>query len=419
MDPANAPPYGSYTVQMNVYSGAGHQPFIQMPAQIKLEFSPGFYKVETQTHNGAHFSGPPPFVTTGAVGQGTHFRKNAEGTWEFLMEGVGTVAGYEEVRVTFDGRFEENGAVTGFYTMGADYELPGEYPIVYQAKNGSVIAYTPMPTDPPEPTDTPTFTATPLDCPGGTVGGSCVGTPTATPGQQETVAQFLQLFNTAIQTGDESFLLARLDPHVIETYGEENCAATVAAMVDPTSSFTIKSISGPAPWKWSPPGVFVLIDNVYTVSVNRVVEGESSMQDIHLAVVQGHLTWFRTCGPAGTPAATTTPDNCLIAGGSSCTPTNTPTSPVVPPTWTPTNTATPPVVPPTWTPTVRPGDGDCDNNGTSNALDALYILQYTAGLLPSPGACGDTNGDGIVNTIDVSLILQYTAGLLQQLPWNQ
>jgi hypothetical protein len=153
--------------------------------------------------------------------------------------------------------------------------------------------------------------------------------------------------------------------------------------------------------------VSVLIDDVYTVSVKRVVEGESSMQDIHLAVVEGHLTWFRTCGPAGTPVATTTPDNCVIAGGSNCTPTNTPTPPVVPSTETP--SATP----------RRPGNGDCDNNGTSNALDALHILQYTAGLLPAPGACGDTNGDGIVNTIDVSLILQYTAGLLQQLPWNQ
>jgi hypothetical protein len=403
---APLPPDGSYTVEMNVINGEGHQPFIQMPEQIKLQFGSGVYIPADDTYSATVF-GPDPWVTVAAhLEPGSYFRKSAEGRWEFFMSAYGTVAGYEEVRVTFQGHFEENGAITGAYTMGTEGELPGEYAIVYQAKNGS-----------PPITDTPEPTSTPLDCPAGIAGDSCVGTPTATPGPQETVAQFLQLFNTAIQTGDDTFLLDRLNPHVIETYGEKNCAAAVAAMVDSTSSFTIKSISGPEPWTWNAPGVSILIDHVYTVSVQRVIEGESSMQDIHLAVVEDHLTWFRTC--ADTPLATPTLDVCAIAGGSSCTPTDTPTPQMVPPTWTPTNTPTPPVVPPTWTPTPRAGDGDCDNNGTSNALDALYVLQYSAGLIPNPGVCGDTNQDGIINAIDCSLILQYVAGFVQRLPWSQ
>jgi hypothetical protein len=159
------------------------------------------------------------------------------------------------------------------------------------------------------------------------------------------------------------------------------------------------------------PVTSVLIDNVYTVSVERVIEGESSMQDIHLAVVEGHLTWFRTCPP---PETTATPDSCAIAGGSSCTPTATPT----PPTATRTPTETPAPVPPTWTPTPRPGDGDCDHNGSTTSLDALYVLQYTAGLIPHPGGCADTNQDGVTNAIDVSLILQYVADFISSLPWH-
>jgi hypothetical protein len=46
------------------------------------------------------------------------------------------------------------------------------------------------------------------------------------------------------------------------------------------------------------------------------------------------------------------------------------------------------------------------------------VLQYTAGLIPSPGACGDTNQDGITNAIDVSLILQYVADFISSLPWH-
>ena len=115
------------------------------------------------------------------------------------------------------------------------------------------------------------------------------------PARQETVAQFLQLFASALQTGDTSFLIGRLNPHVIAVYGEANCAAVVAAMTDPTASFTIKAISGPAPFSWSESGTPVAVDDVYTVSVTRVAEGQPSVQDVHLALVQGQLTWFRKC----------------------------------------------------------------------------------------------------------------------------
>lgn len=58
------------------------------------------------------------------------------------------------------------------------------------------------------------------------------------------------------------------------------------------------------------------------------------------------------------------------------------------------------------------GDVDCDGDVTS--LDAVLILQYTAGLLdalPCPDN-GDPSGDGLTNSLDAQLVLQHTAGLV-------
>ena len=53
-----------------------------------------------------------------------------------------------------------------------------------------------------------------------------------------------------------------------------------------------------------------------------------------------------------------------------------------------------------------------------NSIDALFILQYVAGLLPSlPNApSADVNGRDGVNAIDAALILQLEAGLIDSLP---
>jgi hypothetical protein len=63
-----------------------------------------------------------------------------------------------------------------------------------------------------------------------------------------------------------------------------------------------------------------------------------------------------------------------------------------------------------------PGDVNCD--GRVNAIDAAYVLQYSAGLI-SGLPCqtkADVNQDGHINSIDAALILQYGAALLGHLP---
>lgn len=62
--------------------------------------------------------------------------------------------------------------------------------------------------------------------------------------------------------------------------------------------------------------------------------------------------------------------------------------------------------------------GDVDCSGDVTSVDALYIVQYAAGLLTSLSCVGnaDVNRDGYVNAIDATLILQYVAGLIPALP---
>lgn len=95
------------------------------------------------------------------------------------------------------------------------------------------------------------------------------------------------------------------------------------------------------------------------------------------------------------------------------TPVSTP-SPAITPTRTrtPTTTSTP-------TQSVSNGDANCD--GGINSLDALAVLQSSAGLLsnvPCPAAA-DVDDNGRVDALDAALILQYNAGLINVLSGRQ
>jgi alpha-tubulin suppressor-like RCC1 family protein len=99
--------------------------------------------------------------------------------------------------------------------------------------------------------------------------------------------------------------------------------------------------------------------------------------------------------PPPPPTPTNTPEGSTPAA------TNTPRAA------TPTRTATQPA------PTVV---GDADKDGTVTSLDALHVLQFTAGLTNAPNPRADANEDGVFNSIDAALILQYVGGLLSHLP---
>lgn len=68
------------------------------------------------------------------------------------------------------------------------------------------------------------------------------------------------------------------------------------------------------------------------------------------------------------------------------------------------------------TPSDVPGDVTCDQHVDS--LDALFVLQNVAAILPAFPCpdLADVNHDGTVSVVDAALILQFSAGLLSQLP---
>ncbi len=65
---------------------------------------------------------------------------------------------------------------------------------------------------------------------------------------------------------------------------------------------------------------------------------------------------------------------------------------------------------------IQTGDSLCDDRVDS--IDALVILQYSAGILSSLQCAerADVNGDGSADALDAALILQHVVGLLPALP---
>jgi len=65
--------------------------------------------------------------------------------------------------------------------------------------------------------------------------------------------------------------------------------------------------------------------------------------------------------------------------------------------------------------TPPPGDANC--TASVDSLDALAMLQHSAGLLEalSCAKAADVNADGTVDARDVQLVLQFTAGLIDAL----
>ncbi len=82
----------------------------------------GGWNIES-TPGSIKFTGPDPWVTV--MGDFT------EQTGAFDTNGIGTVAGFPNVAVGFQGTIDASGNLTGRYTMGTGGELPGGRPIEY------------------------------------------------------------------------------------------------------------------------------------------------------------------------------------------------------------------------------------------------------------------------------------------------
>ncbi len=140
---------------------AGHKGFIKMPGAMTL----------TARECSLCIDGPFPWVNV----QG-----EIDDDGSFLASGSGTVAGYRNILVTFQGNIDD-GQIQGDYTMGANGGLPGGQPIVYSV-SGEKLVPTPV--------------------------------PTVDPGLGE-VQRFFNTYNEMFGNGDVDGLLSMLHPDVL------------------------------------------------------------------------------------------------------------------------------------------------------------------------------------------------------------
>ncbi len=148
-----------FNLGMAMVFGTEHQQFIALDEFMDLVLDCLF---GTAAAAPAGAGSVPVRVTS----TGTNF-VDVEGLWDpstrsLTADGIGTVAGFQDVTVELELQVSETGEVTGTYTMGAAGELPGGNAGVYEI-TGQVDLPTPTPvvTETPAPTATATSQATP------------------------------------------------------------------------------------------------------------------------------------------------------------------------------------------------------------------------------------------------------------------
>ena len=137
----------------------------------------------------------------------------------------------------------------------------------------------PQTTSASEPTTAPTAAAT-----------TTTGAPAETP------QQFLTLLGDAIAVGGGPFLMERLHPAVIERYGADQCATSVASTPDPAVKFEVVSFGQPETYAWTTDDLTTDIPDTLTVAVTRTSSAGSGPAVVHITLVDGTYRWFTDCG---------------------------------------------------------------------------------------------------------------------------
>jgi len=194
-------------------------------------------------------------------------------TGAFTAQGSGSVAGFQNIAVTFEGMIVDM-TLDGTYAMGVNGGLPGEQAIFYTV-NGQLIMEKPTVTPPPVSDEI-----------------------------SDVVNNFANGFNQAMAAGNATFLLDRLHPVVGEIYGRQACATYLEGIIDPTFQINVVDISGPAPWDYARDGFSRPLDGIFTVDVDRTFQGQTDRIQMHLDVMPPDAYWFTDCGdPLNLPAA--------------------------------------------------------------------------------------------------------------------
>jgi len=110
------------------------------------------------------------------------------------------------------------------------------------------------------------------------------------------VKKFLNEIDAAARAGNVDLRLARLNPAVIARYGEQQCRDFLAGQHDATRKDTVTKVGKPESYQYSTDNQSAIIPDALPVQVRETNKGKKGDRNIHLARVNGRLTYFIDCG---------------------------------------------------------------------------------------------------------------------------
>jgi hypothetical protein len=110
------------------------------------------------------------------------------------------------------------------------------------------------------------------------------------------VKKFLNEIDTAARSGNVDARLARLNHAVIARYGEQQCRDFLAGQQDATRKDKVTSVGKPESYEYATDNQSAVIPDALPVQVKETNKGKKGDRNIHLARVNGQLTYFIDCG---------------------------------------------------------------------------------------------------------------------------
>ena len=110
------------------------------------------------------------------------------------------------------------------------------------------------------------------------------------------VKKFLNEIDAAVRSGNVELRLARLNPAVIARYGEQQCRDFLAGQQDATRKDTVKKVGKPESYEYASDNQSATVPDALPVQVRATIKGKKGDRNIHLARVNGQLTYFIDCG---------------------------------------------------------------------------------------------------------------------------
>jgi hypothetical protein len=110
------------------------------------------------------------------------------------------------------------------------------------------------------------------------------------------VKKFLNELDAAVRSGNVDLRLARLNPAVIARYGEQQCRDFLAGQQDATRKDRVKKVGKPETYEYATDNQSATIADALPVQVRATIKGKKGDRNIHLARVNGQLTYFIDCG---------------------------------------------------------------------------------------------------------------------------